>query len=163
MISAVIEHMMVFYGGNYHDISHSLNVWALAKAIGEQEGLDDKTQEILELEVLSHDLACPLCREKYGNTNGKKQELESPPILRKFFDQFSLPEEDLNRIVQVVSVHHTYEPVLGTDHQILLEADYLVNAAEGKRPVSAILSIGEKIIRTETGKRFLHAMFPVAN
>ena len=163
MIGAVIEKMTSFYKGNYHDVSHSLNVWALAKAIGEQEGLDNETQKLLELEALSHDLACPLCREKYGNTNGKKQELESAPILRRFFDQFSLPEEDLNRIVQVVSVHHTYEPVIGTDHQILLEADYLVNAAEGKRPVPAILSTGKKIIRTESGKRFLYAMFPVAD
>ena len=122
MISAVIEKMIEFYHGNYHDISHSLNVWALAKAIGEQEKLNAKEQELLELEALSHDLACPLCRKKYGNTNGKKQELESPPILREFFDEFGLSEENLERIIRVVSVHHTYDPVIGIDHQILLDA-----------------------------------------
>ncbi len=32
-----IERMLDFYKGNFHDISHFLNVYALAKTIGMQE------------------------------------------------------------------------------------------------------------------------------
>jgi len=46
------------------------------------------------LAAIVHDIACPLCRIKYGNTNGKVQEVE------------------------------------GADYQILLEADFIVNADE---------------------------------
>ena len=44
LIADVIEKMIRFYHGNYHDISHSLNVYTLAKTIGEQEGLDPQAQ-----------------------------------------------------------------------------------------------------------------------
>lgn len=80
IVSDTIEKMIGFSNGNIHDIDHFLKVWALAKTIGEQEGLDSHTQKILELTAVVHDIACPLCREKYGNTNGEKQELESPPM-----------------------------------------------------------------------------------
>ena len=70
-IAAAIEKMTDFYKGNIHDIYHFLKVWAFAKNIGEAEGLDPKTQETLEMAAVVHDIACPLCREKYGNTSGK--------------------------------------------------------------------------------------------
>ena len=68
-IAAAIEKMTDFYKGNIHDIYHFLKVWAFAKNIGEAEGLDPKTQETLEMAAVVHDIACPLCREKYGNTS----------------------------------------------------------------------------------------------
>lgn len=76
--------MTDFYKGNIHDIYHFLKVWAFAKNIGEAEGLDPKTQETLEMAAVVHDIACPLCREKYGNTSGKHQEEESAPLVAGF-------------------------------------------------------------------------------
>ena len=49
IVSSAIEKMIAFYQGNLHDINHFLKVWAFAKTIGEQEGLDDQTQLTLEL------------------------------------------------------------------------------------------------------------------
>lgn len=83
-IAAAIEKMTDFYKGNIHDIYHFLKVWAFAKNIGEAEGLDPKTQETLEMAAVVHDIACPLCREKYGNTSGKHQEEESAPLVQNF-------------------------------------------------------------------------------
>ena len=77
LVTTAIENMIEFYEGNIHDIDHFLKVWALAKTIGEAEKLDAKTQEILEVAAVIHDIACPLCRVKYGNTNGAHQEAES--------------------------------------------------------------------------------------
>ena len=84
VVALTIEKMIQFYHGNIHDVSHFLKVYAFAKTIGELEGLTPQTQETLELAAVVHDIACPLCREKYGNTNGKKQELESPPLIENF-------------------------------------------------------------------------------
>lgn len=63
LVATAIEKMIDFYKGNRHDINHFLKVWSFAKTIGEKEGLDEDTQEILELTAVVHDIACPLCRE----------------------------------------------------------------------------------------------------
>ena len=82
-ITEILERMIVFSDGNIHDIDHFLRVWSYTKTIGEGEGLDTRTQYLLEAAALVHDIACPLCREKYGNTNGKHQEEEGGPLVRE--------------------------------------------------------------------------------
>lgn len=159
LISTAITKMIDFYEGNIHDIDHFLKVWALAKTIGEQEGLDNTTQEILEMAAVVHDIACPLCRKKYGNTNGKHQEEESAPLVDAFFAE--LPAETLNvdRIRWLVEHHHTYTDVNGMDYQILLEADFLVNAGESGYMETVIENARQNIFRTATGIRLLEHMY----
>ena len=70
-ISQIMEKMIAFSEGNIHDIDHFVRVWNYAKTISELEEIDSETQYILEVAAITHDIACPLCREKYGNTNGK--------------------------------------------------------------------------------------------
>ena len=76
-IAQLLEKMIDYSAGNIHDIDHLIRVWTYAKTIGELEGLDANAQFILETAAITHDIACPLCREKYGNTNGKYQEQEA--------------------------------------------------------------------------------------
>ena len=83
-ISEIMEKMIAFSKGNIHDINHFMCVWTYAKTIGELENLDQETQYILEVAAITHDIACPFCREKYGNTNGKYQEKEGMPIVKEF-------------------------------------------------------------------------------
>ena len=160
IVSDTIKKMIGFSNGNIHDIDHLLKVWALAKTIGEQEGLDSHTQKILELTAVVHDIACPLCREKYGNTNGEKQELESPPLVEAFFRELPVSRSDAARISWLTAHHHTYTDVDGADHQILLEADFLVNAGESGYNRSMIDSFRRRVFRTRTGLRLLDSMYP---
>lgn len=69
-IAQILNKMIAASNGNIHEIDHLLRVWAYARTIGELEGLDAETQYLLEVAAITHDIACPLCREKYGNTNG---------------------------------------------------------------------------------------------
>lgn len=154
-----IEKMVNLYHGNFRDISHFLKVYALAKVIGAQEKLSEDSQEILELSAIVHDISCPLCREKYGDANGKKQELESPPLVEAFFEELPVSAEKVQRISWIVAHHHTYTNVSGIEHQILLEADYLVNAGESSYPESSVLNAQEHIFKTDTGKRLLYSMY----
>ena len=57
------------------------------KIIGEKECLDETILITLEIASIIHDIACPLCREKYGNTHGKYQEIEGMllKILNKLY------------------------------------------------------------------------------
>lgn len=142
-----------------HDIAHFLKVYAYASTIGKLEGLDPETQQIVELAAIVHDISCPFCRERYGNCSGKNQEKESEGLLRPFLAEFELSNKVRERIIELVSHHHTYEGVDGLDWQILLEADYLVNADEGGADVHAIRSFEEKVFRTNSGKKMLHDLY----
>ena len=159
-ITAVaIEKMIDFYQGNLRDIEHFLKVWAYAKTIGEQESVDENTQGILELAAVVHDISCPLCREKYGNTNGKNQELESEPLVKEFFEEMPVSEQKVERIIWLVTHHHTYTNIDGIDYQILIEADFLVNFLEDNVPKENIRKVYETIFKTETGKQMCEEMF----
>ena len=158
-ISQIMEKMIAFSNGNLHDMNHLMCVWTYAKTIGELEGLDRKTQETLEIAAIAHDIACPLCREKYGSASGKHQELESPPLVEAFFADLPAEGADVNRISWLVAHHHTYTGVNGLDHRILLEADFLVNADEGHCSREAIEDARKNFFRTAAGTRLLDSMY----
>ena len=160
IVASATRKMIEFYEGNLHDINHFLKVWAMAKTISELEALDSRTQEILELAAVVHDIACPLCREKYGNTDGKKQELESPALVEAFFADLPVARADIDRISWLAAHHHTYMDVDGADHQILPEADFLVNAAESGYTRSIIESFRRRVFHTSAGIRLLGSMYP---
>lgn len=158
-IAEITRKMIGFSNGNRQDINHFLKVYAFAKTIGECEGLDRDTQIILEAVAIVHDIACPLCREKYGNANGKLQELEGPALIRDFFAGSGLPQAMVDRIAWLVGHHHTLQGIDGPDHQILIEADYLVNADEGGYTRGNVENTLEQVFRTDTGRRLLKAMY----
>ena len=152
-ISEMMEKMIAFSEGNIHDIDHLIRVWTYAKTIGELEKLDAGTQYILEAAAIVHDIACPLCREKYGSTNGKLQETEGARMVHEFFSGTGLNAEQIDRIAFLVGHHHTYTDVDGADYQILLEADYIANASENGYSEKNVTNFIEKIMRTASGRR----------
>ena len=159
MIAQIMEKMIAFSNGNIHDIDHLIRVWSYAKTIGELEGLDSDTQYVLEAAAITHDIACPLCREKYGNTNGKRQETEGAVMVRDFLADMELSQEQIDRISYLVGHHHTFTGIDGGDWQILVEADYIANAAEEGYSKQNILNFMNKIGKTEAGKKLMRNVF----
>lgn len=155
----IIRNMIAYSNGNRHDINHFVKVYTFAKTIGECEGLDRDTQTILEIAAIVHDIACPLCREKYGNTNGKYQEREGPALVRDFLADSGLSQAAVDRIAWLVGHHHTLQGIDGPDHQILIEADYLVNADESQYSGENVENTLERVFRTETGRALLQSMY----
>lgn len=155
----IFAKMLDFYQGNIEDINHFVKVHAFAEMLGKLEKLDGTTQEMLEIAAIVHDIACPLCREKYGNTNGNHQEAESKALLEEFLREFELPQEMLERVIYLVTHHHTYNDVQGMDYQVLLEADFLVNAGEGEKYRKHVDAFRKNVFKTISGCRFLAAMY----
>lgn len=160
-ISDIIVKMIEFSDGNRHDINHFLKVYAYAKTIAERERISDEEKITAEIAAVVHDIACPLCREKYGNTNGKFQEAEGIIIARKFLENAQLPDHILERVVYLVGHHHTYENVDGIDYQILLEADYLVNADESNYSGENIQNAANTLFKTNTGISMLKSIYNI--
>ena len=159
-ISQIIEKMIAFSDGNIHDIDHFIRVWTYARTIGELENLDRETQFLLEVAAITHDIACPLCRVKYGNTNGKYQEEEGVPMVKEFLSDIGIAEEVIDRVAFLVGHHHTFSGIDGIDYQILIEADYIANATENGYGQENIVNFMQKIMKTEGGKQILKAIYP---
>ena len=160
-IAEIMKKMIDFSDSNIHDIDHFIRVWTYAKTIGELESLDAETQYILEVAAITHDIACPLCREKYGSTNGKHQETEGAPMVRNFLRDTGLTDAQIDRVAFLVGHHHTFTDVCGKDYQILLEADYIANASENGYERRSVENFIHKIMRTESGKALAKAVFRV--
>lgn len=158
-ISDTILKMINISNGNCHDINHFLKVYAYAKTIAEHEKLSVEEQQIVEIAAVIHDIACPLCRKKYGNTNGKYQEAEGIILARDFLKDAGLAEKTVDRIVFLVGHHHTLQGIDGMDYQILIEADYLVNADEAGYSKANIQNALANIFQTETGKMILKSIY----
>lgn len=156
----MIQKMVEFDGGDPKRIQHFLKVYQFAHVIGVEEGISEELQKILDLAAILHDIGIRPSEEKYGRCDGKLQEQEGPAYAMQLLKEFSeVTEEERDRICYLIGHHHTYQNVEGMDYQILLEADFLVNAYEDELPREAILTFKQKVFRTETGKRLLDAMF----
>ena len=159
-ISQIMEKMIAFSDGNIHDIDHFIRVWTYARTIGELENLDRETQFLLEVAAITHDIACPLCRIKYGNTTGKYQEKEGVSMVKEFLSDTGIAEEVIDRVAFLVGHHHTFSGIDGIDYQILIEADYIANATENGYGQENIVNFMQKIMKTEGGKQILKAIYP---
>lgn len=159
MVEEILKEMIIYANGNKKDIAHFLKVHSYARLIGKLEQLDEKTQKILEIAAIVHDIACPLCRKKYGNSNGKFQEIEGPDLVYDFLKPFSLADLEINRIAYLVGHHHTYENIDGLDYQILLEADFLVNGDEMNADNKTIAAMKNKVFKTATGIKLLEYIY----
>ena len=135
IVSTAIQKMIEFYKGNRHDVNHFLKVWAMAKTIGELEGLDRHTQEVLELAAVI------------------------PALVEAFFTELPAARPDVDRISWLAAHHHTYTDIGSIDHQILLEADYLVNADEQGHSRSAIENFRRRVFRTASGTHLLDSIY----
>lgn len=160
-ISGIIQKMIDFYDGNLHDIDHFLKVWSYAKLIGEQEGIDSETRRVLEVAAVVHDIACPLCRRKYGQADGRHQELEGGALAVEFLQGSGLSETEIARVAYLVAHHHTVDAIDGIDYQILIEADYIVNAGESTYSAANIIRFDREYVKTETAHALLRSIFKI--
>ena len=158
-ISQIMKKMIAFSEGNIHDIDHFIRVWTYAKTIGELEELDEETRFILEVAAITHDIACPFCREKYGNTNGKHQETEGILMVEAFLSDSDMSLQQIERVKYLVGHHHTFSDIDGMDYQILVEADFIANASENGYNNKKVEIFTDKIAKTKAGKELIKSIF----
>ena len=86
----------------------------------------------LDVASVVHDIGIKPAEERYGkgHCGGKLQEQLGPEPARKMLTELDFDEDIIDRVCFLIAHHHTYEGAQGLDWQILLEADFLVNAFE---------------------------------
>lgn len=158
-ITALCRAMMTDYAGDPRRIQHFLKVHALARLIGLGEELEENLQFTLEAAALVHDIGIHRCEALYGRCSGPLQEREGPALAQAMLEELGFDEPVIRRVCWLVGHHHTYAPIEGTDHQILVEADFLVNLYEDGIRQEGVQTAYDRIFRTRTGRQLCRQMF----
>lgn len=158
-VETILREAVAYDSPDVKRINHFLKVYSFAKMIGEGEHLSRKEQYILEIAAVLHDIGIRESEKKYGSCDGKYQEIEGPIIARNLLGRLGVENEVAERVCFLIGHHHTYDQVDGPDYQILIEADFFVNAYEGGMDVDAMRNVYERIFRTETGKELFGKMY----
>ncbi len=159
-IAQLTKAAIAFDHGDARRIQHFLKVHAYAALIGQLEKLPAKTQESLEAAAILHDIGIHAAQEKYNSSAGKYQELEGPAPAREILTKLGgCSAAFIDRVCFLIAHHHTYTDIDAPDYQILLEADFLVNAYEDDLSAAAIHSFRSKVFRTPTGCWLLDTIF----
>lgn len=158
-VGKIAEEMILYFGADTRRIAHFLKVYGYAKTIGELENLPEETQYILEITALMHDIGIKVSEEKYHSSAGNYQELEGPGEAEKILRKLELSEDIIERVKFLIGHHHTYDQVDDIDYQILIEADFLVNADEDKLSKEAIQIMKNRIFKTKSGIKMLEVQF----
>ncbi len=155
----LIQAMVEYDAGDVPRIQHFMKVHDFAVTIAQLEGVDEETVFVLETAAILHDIGIHVSEQKYGNCNGKHQEEEGPAEARKVLAQVGgYTPGQTERVCFLIAHHHTYKNVEGIDWQILLEADFLVNAYEDHLDKKGIRTFEEKVFKTQTGRHLLETM-----
>ena len=155
----LIKTMISYYANDPCRIQHFIKVHDFAGVIGKLEKLGDEEQNILEIAAIVHDIGIKVSEEKYGNADGKHQELEGPVIARAMLETLDFEDSVIDRVCYLIAHHHTYDAIDGIDYQILVEADFLVNILEDGLAKEAALQAYQNIFKTESGKNICQEMF----
>lgn len=151
--------MITYYTGDPKRIQHFLKVHSFSKYIAISEDIDPQMLEILEIAALTHDIGIRVSEEKYGECDGKMQELEGPIVAHQMLKSIGCSKEIIDRVCFLIGHHHTYDNIIGLDYQILVEADFLVNIYEAKMQDEAILNVKNRIFKTKAGLDLIDTMF----
>lgn len=159
MIGRLITAMIEEYR-NLRYVEHALKVYAYASAIGQESGLSAEEQRILEAAAVLHDIGIPRAVELHGSGAGPFQEKEGVVVAEPMLMEAGFPKEDAPRVLSLIGRHHTPEAAEGDALlRMLMEADYLVNLAEGNLPGETPHRVLEAFFRTPAAIRYMQALY----
>ena len=159
-IASALMEMIRRNRGDYKRIEHSLKVYGYAQLFGRMEGLNPEKQFVLELTAILHDIGIHVAESKYGFSGGRKQEIEGPPVAREILEHISVTPEVVDRVCFIVSKHHTFSAIDDIDFQLLVEADFLVNAVEEEVSPEGVKKFVANNFKTTSGREVMRELFP---
>jgi hypothetical protein len=151
--------MVEYYEGDPKRIQHFIKVHSLSRLIGHMENLPKEELFILEAAAYVHDIGIKEAESRYGTSSGKLQEELGPELAENMLAKCGFDENQIERISYLVGHHHTYTNIDGTDYQILVEADFLVNLYEDENSQESIKAAYNSIFKTASGKKICVTMF----
>lgn len=157
----IVPLMIQFHSGDPKSIHHFMKVYSFAKAICEEEGITGDVAEIIEVASLVLDIGIKISDDKYNQNNRGGQELEGPQLSDMLLINIGYDREIVSRVHYLVAHHNTYDDIDAIDYQVLVEADFLVNAFDDKLDKESITIVRDTVFKTNAGKKYLTDMFNI--
>ena len=148
-----------YENGHLRRTQHILNVYALARLLGEREALPPHNRQLLHAAAILHDIAIRRCKEKHGDGCPENQRKEAPQMVQDFLAPCGYPETDIPRITELVVLHHCYDRIDGRDFQLLVEADLIASCFEAESPAARAKAV-RPLFKSQTGLALLAAWLP---
>lgn len=155
----VLRAALEYNGNDVMRNHHLIKVTGFADAISEAEVEDELTRYTLRIAAILHDIGIHEAEKKYNSSAGHYQELEGPAVARSILEPMGMPEDITERVCWLIAHHHTVRPIGGIDHQILLEADFLVNGFEDSVKPEGIQAFLNNVVRTKTGIELIRTLY----
>lgn len=159
LLHTLMMEMISFDIADPKRIQHFIKVHSLARTIAIGENANTKAQIIIEAAALVHDIGVLPALRKYGKCDGKLQEQEGPKYARNLLKEIGFSEDTIERVAWLVAHHHSYKDIKTFDHQVLVEADFLVNLYEDSINEEGQRKALKKIFKTETGIELMYTMY----
>ena len=159
MINHLIFEMININQTDTRRINHALKVYGLAKCIAGKEKLPPDIMQIVEAAAILHDIAIRFCEAKHGSGVGHLQEKEGPLIARPILEKYTNDQTFIDRVLYIIAHHHSYKNIDGIDHQIVVEADLLVNTDEEDISMNAFKNMFHTFFQTNTAKEIARKIF----
>lgn len=153
--STLLFHALCYEQGHERRTQHILKVYALAKLLGEAEGLDEEQRQFLQAAAILHDIPIRYCKEHFsGDACQQNQQREAPHLVRSFLHQAGYCSESVAPVLELVLRHHDYTSPRSKLLQLLIEADLIVNCYEN-RPDAEQEKMICSLFETACGKQLL--------
>ncbi len=156
ILEEILQDMIAYNKSDIARINHAIKVYTYTCLIMANENVVDKVAFVGKVTAILHDIGIHVCEKKYKKVSGYLQEIEGPPVALKILKRYNLPKETLERILYLISKHHSYSEVNGMDFQVLIEADFIVNAQEENYSDKQKKIIMQKYFKTKSGATFLY-------
>lgn len=160
LVASALKEMIRRNRGDQKRIEHSVKVFGYAQLLGRIEGLGPDKQFVLELTAILHDIGIHVSEAKYGYCDGHLQEVEGPAVAREILEGIGVNAETIERVCFIIGKHHTFLAIDDLDFQLLVEADFLVNAVEEEVSVEGVKKFVELNFKTESGRGVIGDLFP---
>lgn len=159
LVAQIATKMILVSHGNHHDIRHFQEVFAYASIICTLEGVNSEQSFNTRVAALLHDIACPFLREEKGYCDPHEQEDLGTGYATAFLMGFGLQDFYIRKIVHLVGIHHSWDKADSIEAQILMEADFIVNAQEQELDSQKVLDVRNKFFKTNSGIDLINDIF----
>lgn len=148
---------LLYEQGHPRRTQHILKVYALARLLGEEDGLTAEAQSILNAAAILHDIPIRYCKlHCQGDAGQENQRRAAPKLVEEFLTQAGYRPEDTPPVLELVLRHHDYSAPHGGLLGLLIEADLIVNSYETDPPLGQ-LDAWEPLFQSQTGRKLFAA------
>ncbi len=151
--------MKHYFKQDFKRIGHATKVARYAEQIVKEEKGDIAV--VLSAAYL-HDIGIHEAERKYGNTDGRRQEEEGPPIARDILTKLGAKAGLIEEVCDIIGHHHHPHPEEAANFKSLYDADMVVNLEEnlkeeGMNKEKLVALIASNFL-TESGRRLARSI-----